>query len=274
MNPLARVRDPRVLQIAFLSSFLVLGVALFGFDIPLWVPPTLLASTCGTQWLCTRLLRQPPAGYLSPVITALGLSLLLRTDALWVPPLAGFLAIGSKFALRHGNKHFFNPTTFGLGVAMLWTSHAWCSPSQWVESGALLAWFAILGLAVVQRAFRSDVTIAFLATWVLLKAGRVLYLGQRPEVLLHQLTTGSLILFAFFMISDPKTTPAHRTGRVILAALVATLAFGFQHALWWNNALIWSLLICAPLVPLLDRRFPAERYRWPTEPRPAVPALA
>lgn len=274
MSPLAfRLRDPRLLQIAFHSSFLLLGIGLFAFSIPVWVPFLVLATTCGTQWAFTRLLRLPSAGYLSPVITALGTSLLLRSDAFWVPPLAGFLAISSKFVFRKAGRHLFNPTTFGLGATLLLTAHAWCSPSEWVENRAVLAWIVIVGLAVVHRAFRSDVTLAFLGAWAALQAGRVLYLGQPLDVLLHQLTVGSLIIFAFFMISDPKTTPSHRVSRVLFGAGVAVLGFTLQRSLWWTNGLVWSLLLCAPLVPLLDRLFPAERYRWPTEPRPA-PATA
>lgn len=275
MTPLAlRLRDPRLLQIAFHSSFLLLGIGLFEFSIPPLVPALVCATTCATQWAYTRLLKLPAAGYLSPLITGLGTSLLLRSDVLWLPPLAGFLAISSKFLLRKAGRHLFNPTTFGLGVTLLLTAHAWCSPSEWVENGAVLAWITIVGLAVVHRAFRSDVTLAFLFSWFALKAGRVLYLGQRPEVLLHQLGTGSLIIFAFFMISDPKTTPSQRKGRLLFGAGVAALAFTFQHALWWTNGLVWALLLCAPLVPLLDRIFPAERYRWPTEPRPPPSAAS
>lgn len=280
--PARRLRDPRLLQIAFHTSFLTLGIGLFEFSIPVWVPLLVLATTCGTQWAFTKALHLPPAGYLSPIITALGTSLLLRTDTFWVPPLAGFLAISSKFVFRRGGRHLFNPTTFGLGAAMLLTAHAWCSPSEWVENRAVLAWIVIVGLAVVHRAFRSDVTLAFLGAWGALQAGRVLYLGQPPEVLLHQLTVGSLIIFAFFMISDPKTTPSHRVSRIVFGVGVAVLGFTLQRSLWWTNGLVWALLLCAPLVPLLDRLLPADRYRWPTEAHPpnatagasSLPALA
>ena len=84
MPPLDRLlpRDPRLLQIAFLSSFLLLGVAGLGLQIDLWMPPVLLASTCGLQWGLERLLGLPSTGFRSPIISALGLSLLLRTDVL------------------------------------------------------------------------------------------------------------------------------------------------------------------------------------------------
>jgi hypothetical protein len=230
------------------------------------MPPLLVATACATQFLCERLFRTPPAGYLSPLISALGLSLLLRTDTLWVPPLAAVVAIASKFVLRVRGKHIFNPTNLGLTVAILATGHAWCSPAQWGEWSLLLAWLFALGLAVAHRAFRSDVSLAFLATWVVLKGCRVLYLGQRPAVLLHQLSVGSLILFTFFMISDPKTTPDRRGARVGFAVAVASLAFVLQHQLWVMNSPIWALLLLSPLVPLLDRVWPDSRFQWPTGP--------
>jgi Na+-transporting NADH:ubiquinone oxidoreductase subunit NqrB len=258
-------RDPRLLQIAFLGSFLTAGLTVLEFDLPWWRPLVLLATTCATQWALTRLYRAPEVGYRSAVITALGLSLLLRTDLVWVPPFAAFVAIAGKFVLRVRGKHVFNPANLGLAACFLVTTHAWSSPSQWGENAGLLAWIAALGLAVSHRSFRSDVSLAFLASWVALKGGRVLYLGQRPEVLLHQLNVGSLILFTFFMISDPKTTPDRRVARVLFAAAVAVLGFVLQHGFWWNNALIWALCLLSPAVPLLDSLLPAAQFQWPAE---------
>ncbi len=260
----AFLRDPRHLQIAFLSSFLVLGVGWLGFDVPLWQPPLLVLSACATQWAMTRLFKAPPVGYLSPIITSLGLSLLLRADTFWVAPFAAFVAISSKFVLRVRGKHLFNPTNLGLVVAMLLTAHAWCSPSQWGHGAAQLGWFAAFGLAVAHRSFRSDVSLVFLGTWVGLKAARVFYLGAPWTSLQHQLSAGGLILFTFFMISDPKTTPDHRGGRVLYAMAVAGLGFFMLHGLWWQNALNWSLCLLSPLTPFNDRLQPASRFQWPT----------
>ena len=261
--------DPRWLQVAFLGTFLALGLA--ARDFPLWHAPLVFALCLGTQRLCTKVLnvgghggaglagdgRRPQAAawaaWLSPVITAFGLTLLLRSDQAWPYALAAVVAIASKFLVRIRGRHFLNPANAGLCAAMLVTPHAWCSPTQWGESAALLLWIAALGLAVAHRAFRSDASIAFLAAHVGLKAARVYWLGQEPRVLLHQLESGSLILFAFFMISDPKTTPRARPARIAWAAAVACLAFILQlHSI--NNAAVWALLFCAPLTPLLDAK--------------------
>ena len=242
--------DPRWLQIAFLSLFLALGLG--ARDFPFWHAPLIFTAALATQTLAVRVLRLPDVGWLSPVITSFGLTLLLRTDALWIPPLAAFCAIASKFALRWRGRHLFNPANFGLCAAMLLSGHAWCSPAQWGESAAVLLWFAALGFAVSHRAFRSDVSLAFLAAFVALRLQRVLLLGQRLPVLEHQLASGSLLLFAFFMISDPKTTPRSRAGRLVLACAVAGLAHALQFVWFVRNPAVWALFVCAPLSPLID----------------------
>ena len=62
---------------------------------------------------------------------------------------------------------------------------------------------------------------AFIVFYCALVFGRSLYLGEPLTIPLHRLESGALLLFTFFMISDPKTTPDSRAGRVLFAALVA-----------------------------------------------------
>lgn len=253
--------DPRWLQIAFLGSFLLVGIIAYGV-VPAWEPPLTIGAACVTQFVMARIFRARDAGYLSAIVTGCGLSLLCRSDLTYIPPLAAFLAISSKFLLRIRGKHIFNPANFGLVALMLATPHAWSSPSQWGERGLLLAWFLLLGLAVVHRAFRMDITIAFLCAHLLFKGGRILYLGDTLRVLLHQLEVGSLIVFAFFMISDPRTTPDRRVGRIAFAFIVAGLGFYLQAFKWIQQGLLYSLFFLSPLVPLIDRLLPSVRYRW------------
>src|SRR5438105_1127147 len=82
-----------------------------------------------------------------------------------------------------------------------------------------------LGGLVGHRARRADVTGAFLGFYLGAIAARVLWLGQRAAVFFHHLENGALLLFAFFMISDPMTIPNHARGRVAHAALVAAIAY-------------------------------------------------
>ena len=70
-------------------------------------------------------------------------------------------------------------------------------------------------------------------------------------------------MFAFFMISDPKTTPDSRLGRILYAALVASIGFIIQFQFYNAAGIILALIISAPLVPLFDRYLPGARYAWP-----------
>jgi len=119
-----------------------------------------------------------------------------------------------------------------------------------------------LGCFVVFRAGRSDVSWAFIGFYAALLALRVAWLGQNWAILVHQIQNGSLLLFTFFMISDPMTIPNHRYGRFLHAGLVALAAFLCQYALYRPNGLLWALFFASPLVPLWDRLLPASKYVW------------
>ncbi len=86
----------------------------------------------------------------------------------------------------------------------------------------------MLRALVVNRAARSDVTYAFIGFYAALLFGRSIYLGEPLTIPLHRLESGALLLFTFLMISDPKTTPDSRAGRVLFAALVAFGAWYVQ----------------------------------------------
>jgi Na+-translocating ferredoxin:NAD+ oxidoreductase RnfD subunit len=80
------------------------------------------------------------------------------------------------------------------------------------------------------------------------------------------------MLFTFFMISDPKTTPDTREGRVLFAALVAFGAWYVQFRLFRTNGLLWSLAGCSTIVPLIDRILPGPRYAWTSAQSKSNPA--
>ena len=265
--------DPRAFQIASLSALLAYGMLRLDFGVPAERVAVLVATALGAQYALTRLAGLPRFDPKSALISSLSLCLLLRTGSLGLAAAAALVTIASKFLIRARGKHVFNPVNFGL-VAMLLVSDAvWVSPGQW-GSPALLAFLvACLGLVVVNRAARSDVTFAFLLAYSGLLAARALWLGDPWRIPLHQLTSGALLIFAFFMISDPKTTPDSRAGRFLFAAAVALAAAYVQFVLYRPNPLLWALAACSPLVPFVDRLLPGPRYEWPTAGRPAAAAV-
>ena len=264
--------DPRLYQIASLSTLLLYGVIWLHFDISVIQIAVTLATALLTQYAGTRFYNLPAFDPKSPLISALSLCLLLRTDHLAVAALASFVAIGSKFVIRWKDKHVFNPTNLAL-VVMIGSGLGWISPGQWGQ----VAWFgfliACLGSLVVTRAARADVTLSFLSFYVGLLFARAVWLGDPLTIPLHQIQSGALLIFAFFMISDPKTTPDSRAGRIVYALIVTLAALYVQFGLFRPNGPLWGLIACAPFVPLIDRLLPAVRYDWsrPTTGQPSVP---
>lgn len=259
-------RDARIWQIAFQATLLTMGVV--GRDFTLKPEQMLLCFAAGLAaqafWIERLALRD--VGWLSPVITCLGLSLLLRADSMWVHPFAAAIAITAKFTVRIGNKHVFNPANLGVIVALLAFPGAWVSPGQWGNDLAYALWFVALGGLVAQRARRWDISWCFLAAWLGFVGARVLWLGQPATTWWHQFQSGGLLLFTFFMISDPMTIPNRALARVGYAVAVAATAFVWQFVFFKPNALLWALLLCSPLVPLVDRMWPAPKARWVSTP--------
>ena len=196
------------------------------------------------------------------MISALSLCLLLRTDSAWIAALAAVVTIAGKFVIRLRGKHVFNPTNIGLVSMMLLTDRAWVSPGQWGSAAFFGFLLACLGGLVVNRAARSDVTYAFLGWYLAILFGRAWWLGDPWSIPLHQLQNGAFLIFAFFMISDPRTTPDTRAGRILFAALVVGGAGFVQFVLFRNNGLLWSLALFALTVPLIDLLFKGSRYQW------------
>lgn len=259
-------RDPRHYQMTAQALLYLGGVAWLDFEVPLARAVLTLSTTIGTQWACTVIANQLGAKqrfeWRSALISGTGLCLLLRTDSLLFVIATAALAIASKFLFRVRGKHVFNPTCFALAVMMLLTPHVWLSPGQWGQ--ATLFAFAIAGLGslIVTRAARADTVFAFLGAWGGIVFGRAAWLGQPWITPLHMISNGAILLFAFFMISDPRTTPDTRLGRVIFATVVAIGAGIVQFVFFRTNGPLWSLAACAIVVPLLDRWLPGARHTW------------
>jgi Na+-transporting NADH:ubiquinone oxidoreductase subunit NqrB len=265
--------DPRYYQIAVLGALLAYGVGTLDFDVSLPCAALLIGTAVATQYACTIVWKLPVFDARSALISGLSLCLLLRTNSLVIASAAAVVAIASKFVLRVRGKHVFNPTNLGIVALMAATGDVWVSPGQWGNVAFFAFLMACLGGLVVNRAARSDVTLAFMASWIALVFARSVWLGEPLSIPGHRLENGALLLFAFFMISDPKTTPDSRAGRTVFAMLIALCGWYVQFRWFRTNGLLWSLAGCSMLVPLIDRLLPGRRYAWVREPPGVEQAL-
>jgi enediyne biosynthesis protein E5 len=254
--------DARLFQIVFLGGFLVVGVLVRDFTVNATQIALVFASSLATQRFWIDRLKLAHVGYLSAIVTSFGISILVRADSLWVHPLLAAIAISSKFIFRIDHNHVFNPANLAAVLAAYVLPGAWLSPGQWGQSWMLAAWFLGLGLIVTQRAKRIDIGVVFLISFATLLTVRVFVLGQNPWIIWHQMQNGVLLLFAFFMISDPMTTPRHAIVRIGYAMTVALLAFCWQFGAFKPNGPILALACLSLMVPWLNRRFPAQAFQW------------
>ena len=234
---------------------------------PLWHALTCVGSALTTQLIGDKILKRK-FDVRSPLITSLSLTLLLRTGSIWLSIAAGVLAIASKYLIRAKGKHIFNPANFGIVIVALLFTGAWVSPGQWGTAPLLALWLAGLGVLVTTKAKSLDLTAGFLVLYASFIFARSLWLGEPMSIPIHQMQSGALLIFAFFMISDPMTTPNARKGRIAYAGLVALIGFVLQAFYYQSAGVIYALILTAPLVPLFDRVFPAKIYQWPQPPQP------
>ncbi|MDF5722228.1 MAG: RnfABCDGE type electron transport complex subunit D [Rhizonema sp. PD37] len=291
-------QDIRDFQILFLSIFLILGISTRDWTLRPELIGVAIATCIFTQWFLSSVIRtshKPSQESPSPkrvcegksvrenrynhsvkilndkqqkinlrgaLITSLGLSLLLRADQWTTMAVAAFSAITSKFVFKVGDKHFFNPANFGIISAIVLTPDAWVSPGQWGEDWWYGLLFAGTGGMILQKVGRWDTTAAFLSVYSTSEAIRNLWLGLTWDVYWHRLMSGSLLLFALFMVTDPRSIPNARIGRLVWAACIAILTFILRNNFFIPTAVFWALFALAPLTPLVDLLWAAPHFSW------------
>ncbi len=255
-------KDPRLYQIAVLGLLVSYGVFVLDFGIHWYNALAIGATALSVQFVGTRRATLPSFDPRSPMISALSLILLLRTDDVLLAMAAAAIAISSKFLIRFNGKHMFNPANVAIVSMMLVSDRVWISTGQWGNATIGAFALACLGFIVLTRAKRAETTITFLLAYAALLVGRALWLGDPLQIPLHHLQNGALLIFAFFMISDPKTTPNTAAGRIIYAMIVASIAFVIQFVFYQPNGPILALIMSAPLVPLIDYLKRGRNYEW------------
>jgi Na+-translocating ferredoxin:NAD+ oxidoreductase RnfD subunit len=175
---------------------------------------------------------------------------------LWPVALASAAAIASKTLFRvrtaTGSSHFMNPSNFGISLTLLlfpWIGIAppyqfteqldgigdWALPALIVLSGTFLNWKFTKRVVLVYAWMFGFAAQAFLRYWIL---------DARLEAALAPMTGTAFILFSFYMVSDPATTPSGRRAQVLFGTCTA-MTYGLLMASHVVFGLFFSLsLVC------------------------------
>ena len=229
----------------------ILGHIFFGFEQSWAHPVAALISAYSAELLLefvdARFNRRPlrflgggPRKFvdflLSAHITGLACAMLLYANERLGPVVfASVVAICSKCVLRapagNGTRHFFNPSNFGITVTLLvfsWVSVA--PPYQFTENMTGVGDWILPAVIVCTGTFlnarfthRLPLIAAWLGGFVAQAALRSLFLDTPFEAGLVPMTGVAFILYTFYMVTDPATTPRERRDQIVFGLSVAAV---------------------------------------------------
>jgi hypothetical protein len=209
------------------------------------------------------------------------------THGIWIFVGVVAVSMASKYLIRWRGSHIFNPSNLGLVLAFITLGPPYTEPQDlwWIPlgpwmyvtyavlivGGLLIGWeLKLLGLELgYMAAFAASAAVALLAvpdhcmvaSWhASAMCGRDLWqiLVTSPEVL----------LFAFFMVPDPRTVPEGPVARLVFGLLVGALSVLLLGPttleFWTKTAILASLLYaCAGRFALAGLVAPLERAGRP-----------
>ena len=302
---LPTVRDPRLHLAAVIVSLQVLGQVAFDFQLSI---AQILVSllTCAVLEVAIAFRRQRvlmwPA---SALLTGNGVAFILRVPGTehgdwwsmhgwWIFAGTAAVALLSKYVIVFRGRHVFNPSNFGLVLCFLVLGSGRADPLD-LWWGPMSAWLALAlaiivvgGLAILSRLRLLEIAVFF---WVAFAAG-IAVLAASGHAMTARWHLGpvtgwefwrvlvfspEILVFLFFMITDPKTIPAGRLGRRLYAvgiALLATLLIAPQTSEFGTKVAVLAALalVCAAR-PLAEVVAPRTRPRWAPRGRARAAAL-
>ena len=176
--------------------------------------------------------------FLPAQISGLACSMLLyANDRLMPIAFAAAVAIASKHVLRtkmgNGTRHFLNPSNFGITMTLLlfpWVGIA--MPYHFTENltgigNVLLPCFIIVSGSFLNIRYtrRWPLLVTWLGCFVAQALLRHWILGTSLTAALMPMSGVAFILFTFYMVTDPPTTPSSTKAQIVFGASVAA-AYG------------------------------------------------
>ncbi|HET9344145.1 MAG TPA: RnfABCDGE type electron transport complex subunit D [Candidatus Limnocylindrales bacterium] len=288
---LPNVRDPRLHVAAVIITVHVLGQVGLHFNVSV---PQILAAILTCAILEVALTFRQTRSFVWPasaMLTGSGVALILRVVG--TPPddpwntyawyvFAGVAAFSllTKYVIKYKGSHVFNPSNIGLVVAFLVLGSTRVEPLDFwwapLDIWMITAYAVIIGggLLITRRLKLLELAAMY---WITLAVGSAVLAGSGHCMTANWafapvcgadfwrviVTSPEVLIFLFFMITDPKTVPAGRVGRVVFAFLVGVLSvllMAPQTDEWGTKVgLLSSLVVVCAARPILDRLVPEPR---------------
>lgn len=283
---LPRLADARLHVAAVVVTLHVLGQVGLGFHVSV---PQIVASilTCAVIQVAVTFRRTGALVWpASAMLTGSGVALILRVPTTpvgdhwtfhrwWVFAGVAALSLATKWVVRRDGTHVFNPSNLGLVAAFLALGSMRAEPLDFwwapLDDPSMLAAYGVIGVGgtlITARLGLLRVAAAFWATfaalWAVVAASGHCFTARwafAPVCGVDQwravVVSPELLIFLFFMITDPRTVPAERTARVrfgALVAVVAVLLMAPQSTEFGTKvALLAGLTVMSAARPLVER---------------------
>ena len=228
--------DPRLRVLGLLTIYLILGITVLGFNRSPTQIMIVVLATCFMDAVLYRLFNRQWLFPLSAAISGMSLAILVNySHGLWLPLVPPILAIASKYLFTVNGRHIYNPSLFGLVLA-IWLSDEMISPApayQWGGYPAVAIFIitaAVLMFALKIR--RAPLIASFLIFYTINLAIRAWLTRYHvpPETLFFgTLSSPAFYLFAFFMITDPATSPKSARGQVAMSFGICVADLALQQ---------------------------------------------
>jgi hypothetical protein len=188
-------------------------------------------------------------------ITGLACAMLLYSNDRLLPIMfATAVAVASKYLVRvpvRGKmRHVLNPSNIGITAVLLLFPWVGIAPpyhftenlvgaADWILPGV----FIVVGTLLNTRFTRKlPLILAWVSAFVLQGLVRAALSGTAPWVPLLPMTGVAFLLFTFYMVTDPATTPFDRRGQIMFGGAVG-LVYGVLTAMHIVFGLFFALTI-------------------------------
>jgi Na+-translocating ferredoxin:NAD+ oxidoreductase RnfD subunit len=239
-------RTPKGLLIILLAMLAALAAWSEGVAL---VAPGLVGAVGAAVLIDAPILRIWKGKWFFPsgaILTGLIVAMILSPREPWyVAAVTSGIAVGSKYLFRVRTANVFNPAALALVVTfyMFDTAQNWWGALAEMPPLAL-AVLLITGAFITQRVNRVPVVLAFLGSYYLLitltafvgDPARVAELYRAPD--LH-----AALYFAFFMVTDPPTSPHAHRDQVTYGVIVAVVGYATFELIGAVYFLLAGLLV-------------------------------
>ncbi len=244
--------DNRFIPPVFISLILLVGHLSYGILESYSKTLLAISISIAMELLLGRIFLKKWPHLASAYITGISVGILIRSPAFWPYALCAAISITSKYVLRFGGRHLWNPSNFGICVILFFAAESVATLSiQWGNNlvSMLIIW--LLGSAILLRLRRSHISATYVASFLVLAFARAWLLHEPWLSEISPITGPEYQLFIFFMITDPRTTVRSRFGQCVVAFAVALVEMflRFEQSIY---APLYALFIVGPTALLFE----------------------